>query len=621
MATINHKTYNEATETFKDFSVYDGKETLIFKVDGSEGNVGIGTTSPNKKLTVYGGNDNGIWVDSGGAQYTTIALGNAGSEKVNFAWDNTNVGFLLSSYGASYQAFSTNGSERMRITSAGDVGIGTSAPQQKLSVSSTGVTRVLVENTDNQATGAGIQMLVSNAGTAVSNGTIRMDNADNMSFFNVGGERVSITSAGNVGIGTSAPEVILELNSSVAGLPATTGATQSAGGRMRLTATGAATAVIDFGTAGGNGGWIQAANKSDLTTNYALLLNPNGGNVGIGTTSPSSKLDVNGDIAGRGSFNGFAGATHNLLIDWSSASQFTTLTATDVFFGTNANERMRITSTGDVWLKGVSTSEGHEASFDNTNADFTIYGSRYGGTGKNIQFWATGASESMRITSTGNVGIGTSAPAVKLDVAGRVNAAGNDYHSFSVDQGSAQIRLERTGTSTGVNYIGSDNRGLLITNSAFSTLAIFTANGLTFNGDTAAANALDDYEEGTWTMGVAFGGAAVGVTYSENTGTYTKIGRQVTVNGYLVLTSKGSSTGAARVTGLPFTLGGSGGNYAAASLYFYKITFTNQFSGYGVINTTTVSLEESTTLGVTSFITDADFANDSSIVFCLTYFV
>jgi hypothetical protein len=44
MATINHKTYNEATETFKDFSVYDGKETLIFKVDGSEGNVGtIGT--------------------------------------------------------------------------------------------------------------------------------------------------------------------------------------------------------------------------------------------------------------------------------------------------------------------------------------------------------------------------------------------------------------------------------------------------------------------------------------------------------------------------------------------------------------------------------------------------
>jgi hypothetical protein len=59
----------------------------------------------------------------------------------------------------------------------------------------------------------------------------------------------------------------------------------------------------------------------------------------------------------------------------------------------------------------------------------------------------------------------------------------------------------------------------------------------------ANANTLDDYEEGTWTMGIAFGGAAVGVTASSNTGTYTKIGRQVTVNGYLALTSKGSSTG------------------------------------------------------------------------------
>jgi hypothetical protein len=148
MATINHKTYNEATETFKDFSVYDGKETLIFKVDGSEGNVGIGTTSPNKKLTVYGGNDNGIWVDSGGAQYTTIALGNAGSEKVNFAWDNTNVGFLLSSYGASYQAFSTNGSERMRITSAGDVGIGTTTLSEfvQLTKSQAATTRLQITN-------------------------------------------------------------------------------------------------------------------------------------------------------------------------------------------------------------------------------------------------------------------------------------------------------------------------------------------------------------------------------------------------------------------------------------------------------------------------------------------
>jgi len=221
----------------------------------------------------------------------------------------------------------------------------------------------------------------------------------------------------------------------------------------------------------------------------------------------------------------------------------------------------------------------------------------------------------------GNVGIGISSPAVKLDVAGRVNAAGDDYHSFSVDQGSAQIRIERTGTSTGVNYIGSDNRGLVILNSAFSTLAIFTADGLTFNGDTAAANALDDYEEGTWTMGVEFGGASVGVTTSSNTGSYTKIGRQVTVNGYLQLTSKGSSTGAAAITGLPFTIGAAAANYSAPSLSFKDITFENQFQGESTIGDTTISLQEITVLGTLTNLTDADFANTSYIVISFTYFV
>src|SRR5260221_14348861 len=67
-------------------------------------------------------------------------------------------------------------------------------------------------------------------------------------------------------------------------------------------------------------------------------------------------------------------------------------------------------------------------------------------------------------------------------------------------------------------------------------------------------NTLDDYEEGTWTPGVAFGGAAVGVTYATQSGTYVKIGSQVTAWFSMTLTSKGSSTGAATITGLPFTM-------------------------------------------------------------------
>ena len=122
-------------------------------------------------------------------------------------------------------------------------------------------------------------------------------------------------------------------------------------------------------------------------------------------------------------------------------------------------------------------------------------------------------------------------------------------------------------------------------------------------------------------MGVEFGGASVGVTTSSNTGSYTKIGRQVTVNGYLQLTSKGSSTGAAAITGLPFTIGAAAANYSAPSLSFKDITFENQFQGESTIGDTTISLQEITVLGTLTNLTDADFANTSYIVISFTYFV
>jgi hypothetical protein len=122
-------------------------------------------------------------------------------------------------------------------------------------------------------------------------------------------------------------------------------------------------------------------------------------------------------------------------------------------------------------------------------------------------------------------------------------------------------------------------------------------------------------------MGVSFGGASVGVTYSQNTGTYTKIGRQVTVNGYLALSNKGSSTGNALLTGLPFTIGNSASNFSVPSFWFNNITFLNQFQGYANFGTTTILLQEITSLGSNSSITNADFANNSEIVVSLTYFV
>jgi hypothetical protein len=82
--------------------------------------------------------------------------------------------------------------------------------------------------------------------------------------------------------------------------------------------------------------------------------------------------------------------------------------------------------------------------------------------------------------------------------------------------------------------------------------------GIQFNGDTAAANALDDYEEGTWTPEVAnVGGTVTGRTYSAQTGTYTKIGNIVTVTFKVTLSAKGTGTGNAGLGGLPFAMGNS----------------------------------------------------------------
>jgi hypothetical protein len=278
---------------------------------------------------------------------------------------------------------------------------------------------------------------------------------------------------------------------------------------------------------------------------------------------------------------------------------------------------------------------------------------------------ATFDTTTLVVDATNNrVGVGTATPASTLDVSGTLAVSGNatfDTNTLIVDatnnrlaMGGATVSgyrlnvygLQRMiGTDTVLNFgeldsnanyfqslnIAGDTGKDTVFFSTAERMRITAAGVLDLNQGqikfpatqvpSADANTLDDYEEGTWTMGVSFGGASVGVTYSANTGTYTKIGRQVTANGYLALTNKGSSTGQARITGLPFTIGASSGFFSTAGVWMYEVSFANQFQAYGELNTTGIVLSEVTEAGAYTVLNDANFANNTEIMISLTYFV
>lgn len=123
----------------------------------------------------------------------------------------------------------------------------------------------------------------------------------------------------------------------------------------------------------------------------------------------------------------------------------------------------------------------------------------------------------------------------------------------------------------------------------------------------ADANTLDDYEEGTWTPVLQFGGLSVGITYSNQAGFYTKVGNTVIGAAHITLTAKGSSTGVAQISGLPFTEGSV--NNIPCSIWINALT-----SGVGdtmlaarVNSSNTTIPFYKTSAGGMNQMTDADF--------------
>ena len=165
----------------------------------------------------------------------------------------------------------------------------------------------------------------------------------------------------------------------------------------------------------------------------------------------------------------------------------------------------------------------------------------------------------LKVDSTNNrVGVGTASPTRAL----QVESTAIPFRVVSSDStGNIEI-----GDSTGSVRFGSGSSGAMrffvggaADFSGEAEKVRIDSDGLKFNGDTAAENALDDYEEGDWVpAGAASSGTAP--SFSSSAGKYTKIGRLVTISASITnITAGGTANAQVQVTGLPFTPDGQDG--------------------------------------------------------------
>jgi len=328
----------------------------------------------------------------------------------------------------------------------------------------------------------------------------------------------------------------------------------------------------DNGSVSGSAGLKSTADSSGVlalqTNGTTAVTVDTSQNVGIGTSSPTGKLDVVGDQVLRGNFG--------------------------------------MTTAGYVYsyAGGANGSVRSGIQLDGTNQQTLFF---------------TGTNERMRIDSSGNVGIGTASPANQLNVVTTSNGVARPVGVRNLSAGSSAFSIINVGndtsalsldigvlSSTNVSYggVGSTiiqaNTGNMMfgTSTAYATQFITsgvermrinagapilclaggsttaTGTGIAFPATQSAstdANTLDDYEEGTWTP-VFNGFGGTGLT---GTGQYTKIGRLVRLNAQISGSSLSSTLGTSYISGLPFTGAQANGGGASWSSSNTGVTFAN----------------------------------------------
>ena len=567
-----------------------------------DGRVGIGTSSPAQPLDI---------VTSGADAYIRQSNGTVtGFVGVN----NNNSTFDIYTFSNHPTRFFTNNTERMRIDSSGNVIIGTGSLASNVRL------RIKAENS--------YKSVLQFADQDDDNvGEIAYNHNDNTLAVNVNdSERMRIDSSGNVGIGgTPGNEQLLVRQSAVTNAPTRSAALyleNNANCEIQFVGNSSNDCQLRFGTSSNS---FKGALEYQLDNN-ALLTYTNGsermridssGRVLVGITSASSAVGmIVGKSVGDSIGRIFVGKNDSTIANGNGIGS--------IQFGGSADE------TQGAEIKGEA---------DATWTHSSSHPSR-------LVFSTTASSESspterLRIDSSGQVGIGTTSPGSKLQIKDTMQATANQHNQLSIigdDNGtngeSARIFLSAiNATNRGCGIVAerqssSNNHDLIFQTSPgggipAERVRILAEGGLTFGGDTAAANALDDYEEGDWTPDLQFGGAKVGITYANQYGKYVKIGRLVHVFGRVTLSSKGSSGGIARFFGLPYVTESITGTTMNIGSIWYS-GFNLQGSIVQVVmrtdgNGNSFVEPKGVTTNAEDAIGDSDFTNSTDMCFSVTY--